>query len=171
MKIIPLPKSGAGCHRCKKDLIVYTTPNGADYATCPLCDQCVDYYDDDNDDNDNNDDNNNNNIPDFFCNKCGILFKDGCMHAMNGCTDGVYYAQLIYQVTIDGKTINGMPVFDSLLEAKNIYPSLNCQWVCSCEGIENQCANASYKSYPNINYGCDRSLLIIKPYSVDANDK
>lgn len=113
--------------------MVFTTPSGADYTTCPLCGQNIDDNDSDNSAeivNDNNtkiDDNNNNSEYCLYCNKYGIVFRDGCIHAMNGCTDSVYYAQLIYKVIINGEFVEGMPVFDSHKEFVEKYKSLNCQ--------------------------------------------
>ena len=48
MEPIPFPYEGLSCLRCGKNVFAYDTPNGGDYANCPICGNgclcCYDFY-------------------------------------------------------------------------------------------------------------------------------
>jgi hypothetical protein len=92
------------CHYCDlKGFFVYT-PSGADYITCPCCGD-NDFVNTTNDDKyDFNEFKNGEPIAAAaedlrsnmnYCEKCGIMFGVGCVHAENGCTSNVYNSHLI----------------------------------------------------------------------------
>lgn len=105
----------SNCNFCGLDGFFSATHQGADYYTCPCCNEYAflnSAQDDKYDflfglDNDIR--------YDFhFCLKCGIIFKLGCIHANAGCTDDNYNVHFIQQWKnkLTGEVFdNGMPYF------------------------------------------------------------
>jgi hypothetical protein len=103
----------AKCCLCKLNSFFCTTPNGADYNTCPLCCR-KDFLNQQTDDKYKflDDDDNRNKLS--FCPGCKIIFLVGCTHLVLGCTDNIYNAHLISKwidLTTNEEYI-GMPQFD-----------------------------------------------------------
>jgi hypothetical protein len=146
MKTINIPKKCVECYRCNKKIYAITYPQGADYISCPLCasyiePSCVSDSDSDID------------LDYSYCQKCKIVFKSGCTHAVNGCTDDIYYAQFLYE-THDNDKIKGPIIVESEEQAIFFLKSKTCKfiWVCMCDGdcTKNQCEKAYYPNYPGI---------------------
>lgn len=57
-----IPRYGVKCLSCKENIHAITFPCGADYVTCPLCENFLDWK---------------------YCPDCKIVFKTGCTHAVN----------------------------------------------------------------------------------------
>ena len=158
MKLIDLPKKGIDCWRCKRNIFQVTTPNGADYYTCPLCDgTSYDLYGyDDAYDHDF--------ITDApaYCETCNILFGIGCTHAVNGCTNDIYYASLVH--VNDNNNIK-IPQFDNSDEAKLYYKENvgSIKWLCLCSGNckNNQCTKATYPNRDTVDCHCEINLIHI----------
>lgn len=111
MLLGPIPKNGIPCSRCEQKMFAIETPDGADYNTCPLCGMPESESDEDVE------------REYYFCGDCGIVFDLAGTHAMNGCTDNIYYAEIVESITIDNCTIEGMPRFktiDDYVKAENI---------------------------------------------------
>ena len=106
--VIPL------CTSCKIQYFICFTPNGGDYITCPLCNGIEYKYKiyphenyDDGDDDDMHYEN--------YCDNCGILYINGCLHLEEGCTDSTYNAHFIskWMYIPTGEIFNGMPYFEN----------------------------------------------------------
>jgi hypothetical protein len=153
------------CYNCNKNGFFCTTPCGADYNTCPLChnrdfinrsyiddeSMYIKYFGDiDNIELDDVFEENS------FCDSCRIIFKVGCTHACNGCTDDVYNGHLLGKWKYKGEEYIGMPQFDSIdewfHEIKNIEM---LQWICPNNGI--LCSKSSYpiKTHPKYYTVCN----------------
>ena len=153
---MPLPKKGYNCDSCKVTLIIYT-PNGGDFATCPICglgDYGNDLYEEDFDKVDD----------DFecciYCPHCHILYRGGpCIHAHRGCTDSVAYGTLIESFEYNGILYNGMPVFKSKKEAEIIIEKLlNKKNICTCRGnCETSVCSSAYTQFC-YECTCERNL-------------
>jgi hypothetical protein len=109
-----------------------TTPNGADYTTCPFCEgteykyhnweNFIKYESDEN-----------NNIHHNFCDKCGVLYEAGCTHKVYGCTDDLYNAHVVrkWKDTLTGNIYIGMPQFENSEEWKSNVNNIEIlEWVC-----------------------------------------
>ena len=144
--------SGIACHRCGEKIFAITTPNGADCITCPLCRKLIAHSDD-------NMVKVNEDTYMTYCTNCKIIFGLGCDHAENGCTDNVYYAEFIGELT-NNKTSIKMPIFGSHDEIKYVLEKTKYKHICMCKGKcqTDQCPEASYKNYPNMECQCKFNL-------------
>lgn len=109
------------CVRCSKLGCFSTTPFGADYNTCPVCNYMTD--------------------ADFesdlcWCSNCYIVYDLGCKHANNGCTDDVYNAHLItlYKDIRSGVQYSGVPIFKTKEELYNLKYVQVLEFICPNEG-------------------------------------
>lgn len=138
------PTEGVRCEYCDDMIFAGTTPMGADYLTCPVCDNMIECsylwnsespYD----------------VPDIdaeYCNKCKTVFKFCKSHAINGCTDDIYFSDLVeYYKYKDNNWIKGTPIFKSINDFKERYKDLKIKWLCK---HENFCPKAfyPYDKYP-----------------------
>ena len=139
---VPLPKHGQPCMMCNETIYNYHTCSGGDYSMCVLCgDLCDDEK---------------TGYMSFsrvwptsgdYCGKCNILFRKGCLHAQEGCTDDISFGSLISSFEVDGKQYTGMPKF----KAENGFTLgkviKNITWHCMCRGrCQKMCTNAHYKA-------------------------
>ena len=118
----PILKAGQKCYNCNKMIFAVYTPSGADYNTCPIChngDWDVDYDDDWDVDYDDDWD-----YDYYYCDKCNILYDFDKMHAVEGCTDNIYYGKLVTKYKLNGKLIEGMPKFESYKHYLHLKPQL-----------------------------------------------
>jgi hypothetical protein len=138
MKNLIQINTNVGCIRCGKEGFFCVTPNGADDLTCPCCDSSVEQWP----------------LEDYdfaFCKKCRILFENGCVHAVNGCTSDTYNAHFIRKWTHNNETYVGMPQFDNIEEMPRIKI---LEYVCIHNGMN--CAKAVYpkETHPKYYSGC-----------------
>jgi len=106
----------------QKDIHFITTPQGANYITCPFCNEWID----------SSDDNYFENIEMEYCAHCKILFDLGCVYAELGCTDDIYYAKLVSKWEYNGEVHDGMILFDNYIElADNKIKIL--ETICTCK--------------------------------------
>jgi len=138
----------AKCYSCNKNMFVCYTPNGADYKTCPLCTR-GDFYNLCNEEEDKKyfekyvNDNDNIYTQYNFCKFCKIIFKLGCIHAQEGCTESCYNAHLISKYKYKDETYDGMPQFDSVDEWYNeLNNIIILNWICINNSLK--CNKASY---------------------------
>jgi len=177
-----MPKNGIPCCKCRVEMFSIETPYGADYVTCPLCK----YWNIQGDVSDiisdilekREKETGIEEYTPYYCEKCNIMFRFGCTHAVNGCTDDIYHAELIKSYRVEnqdfrreilGKTflpseLNniiykylfdifiGMPKFESLKECESIFPNLTLNWNCTCNKSNSQCS----KGYTH-RYSCKKS--------------
>ena len=128
----------AKCYECKINGLYCYTPQGADYYTCPLCENhdffhgsfenklWNKYFGDD--------------IYDkiykiygenLFCSNCKIIFSIGCVHGCNGCTDDCYNGHFIGKYKHNNIEYIGMPCFDSIDEWYNEIKNIEIlEWIC-----------------------------------------
>ena len=121
------------CYACNKSGFFIDTPGGADYYTCPCC-RSYDYLNvklnfymkiQNNDNkltkiyNEYHDAPDEKPIKDLriewqFCDKCKIMYEDGCVHYDGGCASYVYNAHFISKWKYKNGTeiFLGMPKFD-----------------------------------------------------------
>ncbi len=108
------------------------------------------------DENNTEDDENNtedeeisiNDIPNF-CDSCKIIFKVGCIHACNGCTDDCFNGHLVGKWKYKGEEYIGMPQFDTIDEWLNEINNIDIiEWICPNNGLH--CTKGSYPkaTYP-----------------------
>ena len=158
MKNYTIVHANTKCHYCKKTPLICSTPSGADYTTCPLCDEMefqtrmygtntkfhIEYYKDDD-------------MKSLhYCDGCHILYEVGCTHAVLGCTDDLYNGHIICEWR-DKKTdeiYKGMPYFDN---ADDWFDNVNdveiIRWC--CPNKNNICSYPfRYKTEP----GCELCL-------------
>jgi hypothetical protein len=129
-----------------------TTPNGADWTTCPMCGE-IDFrnytfvYDKNLYNKYYNDDDQL-----LYCNHCNIVFDDwGCTHASNGCTDDVLNGHLICEWKYENETYIGMPQFENYEEYFNKIKNIEIlKWGCPNNGIH--CSRAFYPYDKNQRY-------------------
>lgn len=154
----PIPENGIKCWKCDDSVFQVLTPYGADYHTCPICaepdisntddmtyDEWFSWHDPKGDcDYDFN-----------YCNKCNILFSTGCIHAENGCTDGIYYGSLVSSWEYENKIYYGMPKFKSFRDCYNLISKLKLTWICMCTKIGGcQPCRKAMKTHPHY-YVCE----------------
>ncbi len=148
MKPIPFPSKGQICDRCGKNIFAFTTPNGADWTTCPICGYnclcCHGSYHISNESNESNerDEFNKLDLEYHYCFECNILYTEGRIHAENGCTDSIYWGKLIESYTYKDITYEGMPQFESISECAKLLSQMQLNWQCTGFG---DCSNAYYK--------------------------
>jgi len=138
------------CYNCKKDGFYCYTPCGADYRTCPLCDSSDDFLGESEEHQKRFEDllNNYNSDDDIrtdnlFCTRCRIMYKLGCTHAANGCTDDTYSGHFIGKYEYNGNLYIGMPQFDSIDEWFDHANEIKIlEWICPNNGIV--CTKAYY---------------------------
>ena len=141
------PTAGISCDRCDDAMFISLTPSGADYTTCPICgigDSYVDYNYDENHDF-------------HYCDHCNIVYKLGCTHGVNGCTDDTYYAELVNGFKIGNMEYSGMPVFNSYKECLDLINNYELYWVCTCKGNCSDCPKSAYPEY-DIKCHCENNL-------------
>ncbi len=106
------------CNYCNLKGFFCSTPNGADFETCPCCgaydflNDCVnstkyDFLFEDEFENDMRNQYR-------YCKFCKIIFRLGCDHYNGGCTDNVYNAHFVkkWKHKVTGIEYEGMPLFD-----------------------------------------------------------
>jgi hypothetical protein len=143
MNSIKFPTAGISCSRCKNASFISYTPNGADYATCPIC---GDGYTENWIDKDDID------YGFWFCGKCQTIFMPSdCMHAVNGCTDNAYYGKLVRGFKYDGKEYEGMPKFESYDECVSKISDYTLNWSCMCTNKCPDCPKAFYSDSETVN--------------------
>lgn len=145
IKTVKIPNQGISCYRCKKNIYPIQYPSGGDCITCPLCGRSS----------------LRSNIDDAeYCFDCKIIYKSGCQHAENGCTDNIDYARFIYSIHYGDKTIIGMPKIESEQHAINFLKNYDYTWICMCQGQchSNQCIHAHYPNDHNVECICDKNL-------------
>ena len=152
MKNIELLPSKVECNRCYSVKYICMTPDGGDYITCPICeDSEIDYLD-------LSDKYSKKNInftkddlrKEYYCGSCGIIFRMGCTHAENGCTDSYYNAHMVskWKYKNNDTVYSGMPQFDDISEWYNHINDIKIlEWVCPNNGAD--CDGASYPKYSN----------------------
>ncbi len=89
-----------------------------------------------------------NDIPNF-CDSCKIIFKVGCIHACNGCTDDCFNGHLVGKWKYKGEEYIGMPQFDTIDEWLNEINNIDIiEWICPNNGLH--CTKGSYPkaTYP-----------------------
>ena len=166
------------CSRCNNmSGFFVTTPGGADYTCCPLCEsydflsstpeinekhgfvtrsqEIVKFID--NSEEIENDENNKFHLK--FCRECRIIFDIGCMHGCNGCTSDVYNAHFIRKWKYRGEEYIGMPQFDDIeewfQEVNNIEILEMC---CPNRGIICDRPGYSKDKYPQYYPDCEKML-------------
>jgi hypothetical protein len=158
MKNIVCVKQIQQCFLCNTPGFFGTTPNGADYNTCPCCGN-NDYLAESTDtkidelwrkpDEEFQDDMRTKYL---YCVLCGILFKLGCTHAANGCTDDVYNGHFIkrWKNKCTGEIYEGMPCFDN---ANEWYDHANDVEVLAlfCPHNDNKCKKSFYPTKSDCN--------------------
>lgn len=126
MKNIVSFSNNVRCYSCGKNGFFAYTPDGADFHSCPLCEN-KNWYEPDKSSLDDFDY--------YYCEHCRIIFNTGCKHAANGCTSDCYNGHLIGKWEYKGITYVGMPQFDSVDEFLNELPYINIlEWICPNNG-------------------------------------
>lgn len=123
------PTSGNSCFYCKNGITSDTPFGGGSGRSCPLCEypSCRGFKGVD------------------YCPVCFIVFSLSHVHGENGCTEDVYYVNLVKNTTINSiKYNNKMPLFKSLEILKNTYHTLELDFECTCNGYAYDCQNAAY---------------------------
>ena len=152
MKNIITFNNNVKCSSCDLNGFFCYTPKGGDYITCPLCNNpeygtytvkpeydINKFYDDENDLR---------NI--LYCDSCRILFKLGCIHAENGCSQSIFNGHLIgkWQDKTTNETYNGMPQYDSLDEWYNEVNNIKILgWICP-----NKSWHCNKAAYPEVTH-------------------
>jgi hypothetical protein len=93
----------------------------------------------------------------IFCEKCCIVFKNGCKHMEGGCDDQVENAHFISKYEYEGNVYTGMPLFENEDEWIKEAPKIKVLEIfCSNKGIDS-CSKASYPKdkYPQYYEDCD----------------
>jgi hypothetical protein len=105
------------CDICNLKGFFCYTPDGADYTTCPSCNNNDLISKDDSEKYDFL-------FDDFheddlryvlkYCSKCKILFDVGCVHSLQGCTSNVYNAHFVkrWKNNVTNMVYDGMPQFE-----------------------------------------------------------
>ncbi len=107
------------CYQCKVNGFFITTPDGADYETCPCCGK-GEYLSYKNQNNDKyaflyEDEYENDMRSKYdYCDQCNIIFDVGCLHHNGGCTDNVFNAHFIkrWRHKETNEEFDGMPLFE-----------------------------------------------------------
>ena len=164
MKNIVSFDNNVKCSSCKLNGFFCYTPAGADYDTCPICNNhdfvkgsfifkksLYRKYFGDNSDLDENYENHD------FCDSCRILFYVGCRHACNGCTDDCYNGHLVGKWKYKGEEYIGMPQFDTIDEWFNEIKNIEIlEWICPNNGLH--CTKGFYPKETNPQYYVDCEL-------------
>lgn len=140
---------GQSCERCNNDMIFQvTTPVGADFHTCPLCGNWTDDLKEEELDLFLEE------LECLYCKRCNIVYYYGCSHAVNGCTDDLYYGKIVTSYTYQGNVFNGMPQFESIEECTKLLKEsqLLLNWECMC--IQNSCKGCPKAYYPTYHRNC-----------------
>lgn len=142
---------GQKCERCNDpDVFQVTTPIGADYTTCPLCGNWTDDITEEEDTLLEKLEEEINKWY-YYCKRCNIIYDLGCYHAINGCTDNIYYGKVVkeYKEKEKDNKIIGMPQFDSIQEYVTLIKQLELIWECKCKlnGDCKRCPNQKYKEF------------------------
>ena len=142
--IINIKKTFVKCYDCEEYGFFSITDIN---TTCPFCGKC------DNDDYDNND---HLNIDFHFCDNCGILFKIGCTHAVNGCATNIYNAHVINLWTYYDTIFEGMPQFDNVTELCNKWNNIKILEL-KCLNSGKHCIRCHYpkNEYPEYYDNCE----------------
>lgn len=155
MKTVRIPYNGAKCFNCKDMVYAVETPSGGDYYTCPICragcECCFSHYKTAKDLQEKRDiiySDDYDGDEYHYCKYCRIIFDIYCTHAVNGCTDDVYFAQLVKSYTYEGKTYEGMIEFDSYRECLEKIPLIKIEWICMCSSIKKEDTSCPKASYP-----------------------
>ena len=154
MEIIPVPTIGHECFDCKKNIFAVTTPLGGNVATCPCCGSiftktiwvCNDFVEMYNQETEYEEEKYEDCELAEFCGDCKIIFDIGCIHAINGCTDGVFYGMLVTSFTLGSckDVIYGMPIINNendLKDLRNV--KIECMHCLDPENME-YCEKAMY---------------------------
>jgi hypothetical protein len=90
----------------------------------------------------------------WFCSFCNILFNNGCTHAVNGCTDNVYFGKFITKCEINGKIYNGVIKYDNIIEYLESIENMKIiEETCLCKKYsQNICEKALYYNYGYDNF-------------------
>ena len=173
IKNVSMLKNGISCSRCHVEMFSIETPFGSDYVTCPLCEHWSEHGGSSDIISDILDKREKETGIEedllYYCEKCNIMFRVGCTHAVNGCTDDVYHAELIKSYKVENKvllemlkqtflpnelnsiiyeylfdTFIGMPKFTSLKECEQIFQNLTLNWYCTCNKSNSQCSKGVY---------------------------
>jgi len=135
--------SYSNCRRCYESGAFCNLQMGGDYITCPKCDH---YFSSDDQILTSSD-----NIYEdyvYMCPKCTLIFDNHCSHAVNGCSDDVYYAQLVTGFRLDGAYFEGSPKFNNIQEIEVIARTCKIELILDCWSTINGrtfCPEAYYK--------------------------
>lgn len=97
-------------------------------------------------------------IEEYYCKKCKIVFRIGCMHANNGCDYLTYYAVFIIGFTLYGKQyLHQMPIFENrenYIQKMNLWQdNFKPIWICTKNNKFN-CPDCSESKCKTISSNC-----------------
>lgn len=130
------------CDSCKKNLhLVYYGFSGGDTVQCPVCNIQNGFFEDDYEEYIDDDNYVHN------CQQCGIIFKAGVTHGINGCTENTYHALFPIKFDYDGNTYrNKVPI----VKTKEDYEQIsNIVWDYYDKNVKKyDCSGAYYPQTP-----------------------
>jgi len=144
------------CDSCDNIGYFCWTPLGGEFVTCPLCENPDAWYESEYTDKeiffiDAINGNRQQVYP--YCAHCKIIFYNGCIHGVNGCTDNCYNGHLIskWKNLKTNEIFNGMPKFESIEEWYNNLENFEIlDW--KCLGTNKFCEKAYYPFAKNPEY-------------------
>ncbi len=140
------------CDICEDIGFFHYTPYGADYSSCPLCENFCEYESDIS----------GSDKKISLCPKCLILFDFyGCTHAEQGCTDSILNGHFIskWENKLTGDIYVGMPQFDEIEDwVQNMDNIKILEKICPNKGIPScKYANYNESEFPQYYEKCDLS--------------
>lgn len=171
LQLRKLPSEGIHCSSCRQVGFFCATPCGADCDSCPICGDLI-YPDDSDDDSDEK-------LQGTFCKHCQLVFDFGCIHSEIGCTDDIYYAEMVTSYSYNGETFIGTPKIETKKEFQELcQKGYTFNFTCMCGGKSYDCKKAHYVREPvyskceeNLSNTTNELLLSIKKSLIPAKFK